>query len=905
MATINKDFKIKQGLIVEGSTGTIAGNDILTKSAADETYIIEIAGGGGSANNIANALVKRDGSGNFAAGTITADLTGDVTGTVSSLSNHDTDDLVEGSNQYFTDARAKESAANLLTTATKSNITITGDENGLTITAENGIDDSTTDDLEEGTNHLYFTEERVKNVLTGSTQTNIVIQEIAGELHITAENGVEDSTTDNLDEGLTNKYFTDQRAQDALAGMYDVSGSAATAYSNATTYADSAAANAQAAAEDYADGLASNYDPAGSASNALTSAQAYASSVAASEAGSVQTNLNNHESDTSTHGVAGDIVGTSDIQNLSNKTIIDSLHFKDGGNDYSAIHPNGTDLNIDGSNNITLTTNTGDIVLNPDGGAYIGSASDGNKIATNSYVDNAVSGLNWKQAVNLLAHTSVALTGNATTTSIDGHSLNGADGYRVLLTGQSTDSENGIYDVDVTAGTYTFTRSADADAYTELVAAAVFVMEGTTYGQTSWVQADHYITDFTSQEWTQFSGSGSVVAGTGITVDGLEISVDRTTVDSWYDASGSADDALADAQTYASSVASSYADSAYSNATSYADGLAINYDASGAAANAYSNAVSYADSLASNYDAVGSASNALTSAQAYADSAAGNAYANATSYADGLASNYDASGAAANAYSNAVSYADALDTDDIAEGSVNHYYTDGRAKTAAANLLTNSILSNITITGDGDGLVITAENGVAGSTTDDLAEGTNNLYFTEARAQAAVAGDISSAINALDTDDIEEGSSNLYFTDNRAQLAVASDISSAIANGDANASPTYQEINFTWATKQIGTYTWIPNSGSATVYTWNANSYPAAKFLVRVRAGQDSQVSEVLVTKDNNGNVAITEYAMVYTNGVLGDVTASYSNGTYTLAVNATNNSTEAVVSGTLLAYGD
>ena len=75
--------------------------------------------------------------------------------------------------------------------------------------------------------------------------------------------------------------------------------------------------------------------------------------------------------------------------------------------------------------------------------------------------------------------------------------------------------------------------------------------------------------------------------------------------------------------------------------------------------------------------------------------------------------------------------------------------------------------------------------------------------------------------------------------------------------------------------------------------------------MVRVRAGQDSQVSEVLVTKDNNGNVAITEYAMVYTNGVLGDVTASYSNGTYTLAVNATNNSTEAVVSGTLLAYGD
>jgi hypothetical protein len=904
MATINKDFKIKQGLVVEGSTGTIAGNDILTKSSADQEYIIDIAGGGGESNNIANAIVKRDGSGNFAAGVITADLTGDVTGTVSSLSNHDTDDLTEGSNQYFTDARAKDSAASLLTNATLSNITITGSGSGLTITAENGIADSDTDDLDEGSNHLYFTEERVKNVLTGSTQTNIVIQEIAGELHITAENGVADSTTDDLTEGSTNKYFTDQRAQDALAGMYDPAGSASSAQTAAQNYADSAAANAQAAAEDYVDSLASDYDPAGSAANALTSAQAYASSVASSEAGTVQTNLNNHESDTSTHGVTGDIVGTSDTQTLTNKTIGDVLTFNDGSNN-STIDVNGNNLSISASADLTLSTSTGDIVLNPDNFAYIGSASDGNKIATNSYVDNAVSGLNWKQAVNLLAHTSISLTGNATTTSIDGHSLGDADGYRVLLTGQSTDSENGIYDVDVSAGTYTFTRSTDADTYTELVGAAVFVMEGTTYGQTSWVQSDHYITDFTSQEWTQFSGSGSVVAGTGITVDGLEVSVDRTTVDSWYDASGSAANALADAQTYASSVASSEASTAYSNATSYADGLAINYDASGAAANAYSNAVSYADGLASDYDAVGSAANAYSNATSYADSAAGNAYANATAYADGLASNYDASGAAANAYSNAVAYADALDTDDIAEGSVNHYYTDGRAKTAAANLLTNSILSNITITGDGDGLVITAENGVAGSDTDDLAEGTNNLYFTEARAQAAVAGDISSAINALDTDDIEEGTSNLYFTNNRAQSAVASDISSAISNGDSGASPTYQEINFTWATKQIGTYTWIPNSGSTTVYTWNANSYPAAKFLVRVRAGQDSQVSEVLVTKDDNGNVAITEYAMVYTNGVLGDVTASYSNGTYTLTVNATNNSTEAVVSGTLLAYGD
>ena len=44
-----------------------------------------------TSNNSANNLVLRDASGNFAAGVITAALTGNVTGTVSSIANHDTD----------------------------------------------------------------------------------------------------------------------------------------------------------------------------------------------------------------------------------------------------------------------------------------------------------------------------------------------------------------------------------------------------------------------------------------------------------------------------------------------------------------------------------------------------------------------------------------------------------------------------------------------------------------------------------------------------------------------------------------------------------------------------------------------------------------------------------------------
>lgn len=118
MATVNKNFRVKNGLVVEGTTGTIDGNDILTTAS-------------------------------------------------------DTGDLSEGTNLYFTDARAKTSAADLLTNATLSNIIITGDGNGLVITAENGVDDSTTDDLDEGSNNLYFTDARAVSAIEGEASLTL------------------------------------------------------------------------------------------------------------------------------------------------------------------------------------------------------------------------------------------------------------------------------------------------------------------------------------------------------------------------------------------------------------------------------------------------------------------------------------------------------------------------------------------------------------------------------------------------------------------------------------------------------------------------------------------------------------------------------------------------------------
>lgn len=142
--------------------------------------------------------------------------------------------------------------------------------------------------------------------------------------------------------------------------------------------------------------------------------------------------------------------------------------------------------------------------------------------ANKGYVDNAIAGLSWKDSVHLLADTDVPLTGLGYSLVIDGHPTLGLTeiGYRILLTNQTTSSENGIYVYNDDGMMYTLTRATDADPYTELIGAAVFVKEGDQYGSTAWVQSEHYLTSFAGQVWTQFSGTGTYTASQGVSLVG-------------------------------------------------------------------------------------------------------------------------------------------------------------------------------------------------------------------------------------------------------------------------------------------------------------------------------------------------------------------------------------------------
>jgi hypothetical protein len=189
-------------------------------------------------------------------------------------------------------------------------------------------------------------------------------------------------------------------------------------------------------------------------------------------------------------------------------------------------------INING-NELSTTNSNGNLSLNPDGTGSVtlnghkiinlGTPTADSDAATKGYVDNRITGLSWKQAVHVLASSNVALTGS-TPLEIDGHTL--ADGERVLLTGQTTATQKGIYDVAIVSSTYTLTRSSDTNTAAEFHGLAVFVQQGTSYANTGWVQTTDAVgEDFSGQAWSQFSGAGAYGAGSGLSLDGTTFNV--------------------------------------------------------------------------------------------------------------------------------------------------------------------------------------------------------------------------------------------------------------------------------------------------------------------------------------------------------------------------------------------
>jgi hypothetical protein len=247
-----------------------------------------------------------------------------------------------------------------------------------------------------------------------------------------------------------------------------------------------------------------------------------------------------------------------------------------------------------------------------------------------------------------------------------------------------------------------------------------------------------------------------------------------------------------------------------------------------------------------------------TAAQGYANTAESEA----NSYTDGreiaITTAYQtyADTAQTDAETFATDAINALDTDDIEEGSVNQYFTDERARYSAIGLLINSDQENISITANlTGGLLIAAENGVADSDTDDLTEGSANLYFTDARAVSALEAVV----------------------------------------------PNFTAVELNSVAKQVAATLEAPAVGVQTAYAFVKSAYRSAEFLVKVAYGSHTQISKVLLTLDSSDNIAITEYGVVGTNGSAASVSAGISGSNVQLLVTTDTVNSTVTVMGTLL----
>ena len=144
------------------------------------------------------------------------------------------------------------------------------------------------------------------------------------------------------------------------------------------------------------------------------------------------------------------------------------------------------------------------------------------QLATKQYVDSVAQGLSTKAPVACATTANITLSGEQT---IDGVTTSSS---RVLVKNQSTSSQNGIY----VSASGAWTRSTDADTWTELVSAYTWVQQGTVNGDTGWVcTVDPGGTiGVTAVTWVQFSGAGTYTAGTGLTLTGTQFSITNTAV---------------------------------------------------------------------------------------------------------------------------------------------------------------------------------------------------------------------------------------------------------------------------------------------------------------------------------------------------------------------------------------
>ena len=544
MATIDKAFRVKNGLVVEGATATINTHDVITKEIFDAKGDLIVGTGSNTGTRVAL------GTNGYVLTADSSETNGVKWAAAPAVGAFETSIVFEGTtaNDFETTVQVVDPTADRTITipdATGTVVlkdttdTLTNKSISLTTNTVTGtVAEFNTALSDDNFVTLTGSETLTNKTLTSPTFTSPALGTPASGTLTNATglpiSGVTASTTTAIGVGSVELgHATDTTITRASAGVAAIEG-------NNILVSGGALGTPSSATLTNATGLpVSGITSSTSEALGLGSIQlghASDTTIARSGAGVV-----------TIEGV--EVTTNSATQTLTNKTLTSPKINEDVVMSASSTELNildgatlsTTELNyVDGVTSAIQTqldaklalaggTMTGAIAMGTSKITGLGEPTSAQDAATKSYVDTTVQGIDWKASVR------AATTANVTLASAleNGDTLDGvvlATGNRVLVKDQSTGSENGIYVVKSSGAP---DRSTDADLAAEVTSNfAVFVEEGTVNADSGFTLTNNGAVTIgtTALTFTQFTGLGQITAGTGLDKTGNTLDIDSTVV---------------------------------------------------------------------------------------------------------------------------------------------------------------------------------------------------------------------------------------------------------------------------------------------------------------------------------------------------------------------------------------